>query len=63
MQWPTEKGQTTIYKILQKKNKDQELRTQSKTGDDLMCSGRVAVSVFLVAPVVLLQLQKNGDKL
>jgi len=48
MQWPTEKGKTTIYKILEKKTKDQELRTQSKTGDDLMCSGSVAVSVTSV---------------
>ena len=46
MQWPTEKRQTAIYKTLEKNTKDQELPTRPKTGDDLMCSGRVSSSSF-----------------
>ena len=36
------------------KTKDQVTLTPIKTGDELMCSGRVAVPAPLVKPVVLL---------
>jgi hypothetical protein len=39
------KGQTTIYKTLQK-TKDRVTRTPLKTGDEIMCFGRVSSLCF-----------------
>jgi len=40
------KGQTTIYKTYTYKTKDRVTRTPLKTGDELMCSGRVCVVLY-----------------
>ena len=42
-QWPKEKGQTTIYKTLHRKQKIEQ-RKPIKTWGELMCSGSVSSS-------------------